>query len=151
MSVDNKKGLSPVIATVLLVSIVLILAAIIFLWMKGFVSEQIQKNGNPVADACGNVVFDVEYENLGAALSLQLVNKGNVPIAAIDVEFVSGGNSALQQFNMTADVLGSSSVQAIPTQSATKIIIYPMVLGTVVGKKLNKAVTCMDKGKEIIL
>jgi flagellin-like protein len=151
MSVDNKKGLSPVIATVLLVSLVLILAAIIFLWMKGFVSEQIQKNGAPISDACNNVVFDVEYEVLPEDVSLQLVNKGNVPISAIDVKFFTNGDSSIEQFDLSADVLGSSTLQTIPKGSADRIIVYPMVLGNVVGKKLNKAVTCTDKGKEIII
>lgn len=152
MSVDNKRGLSPVVATVLLISLVLILAAIIFLWMKGFVSEQIQKEGKPIGEVCKDVVFDVEYEKVGGDyLSLQLINKGNVPIAAIDVKLISGGDSAIKQFNVSAGVLESSAVQTVPIEGAQKIIIYPMVLGSVVGKKLNKAVTCTDKGKEIIL
>lgn len=151
MSVDNKKGLSPVIATVLLVAIVLILAAIIFLWMKGFVTEQIQKGGKPIGEVCNNVVFDAEYESFPGFVSLQVVNKGNVPISAIDVKFINGGNSVITQFNLSADVLGSSTLQSIPIGDAQQMIVYPMVLGNVVGKKLNKAVTCTDKGKEIIL
>ncbi len=151
MGVKDKKGVSPVVATVLLISIVLVLAAIIFLWMRGFVTEQIQKEGKPIAEVCNNVVFDVEYESSPGYVSLQLVNKGNIPISAVDVKFINGGDSSIKQFNISADVLSSSSLQAIPTNNAQQIIVYPMVLGNVVGKKLNKAVTCTDKGKQIIL
>lgn len=41
----NKRGLSPIIATVLLIFLVLILASIVFLWARGFFSEQLEKGG----------------------------------------------------------------------------------------------------------
>ena len=54
----GKRGLSPVIASVLLIALVLVLASIIFMWARGFISEQIEKFGNPVELAnVGNSSF----------------------------------------------------------------------------------------------
>ena len=39
----GKKGLSPIIATVLLIVITLIIAMIIFLWAKNFIGEKTKK------------------------------------------------------------------------------------------------------------
>ena len=44
----KKRGLSPVIASVLLILLVLVLASIIFLWARGFIGEQIEKFGEPI-------------------------------------------------------------------------------------------------------
>lgn len=82
----NKRGLSPVIATVLLIAIALVLAAIIFFWAKAFLGEQPQKFGEPIENACGNVDFEVESIAEGALLgSIEIVNRGNVPIHSLEI------------------------------------------------------------------
>ena len=77
----GKKGLSPVIATVLLVSIALVLAVIIFLWARSFVAEQIEKGGRVVEMACEDVKF------LAEAYSGQLMieNVGSVPLFGVEI------------------------------------------------------------------
>ena len=40
----NKKAVSPIISTVLLIMIVIILAIIILLWSRGFIKEAITKD-----------------------------------------------------------------------------------------------------------
>jgi len=61
----GKKGVSPIIATVLLISIALVLALIIFLWARSFTSEQLQKFDEPVENACENVHFEAEADASG--------------------------------------------------------------------------------------
>lgn len=41
----NKKGISPLIATVLLIGFVVAVAAVVMLWGKGFVKERAEKEG----------------------------------------------------------------------------------------------------------
>ncbi len=78
--IKEKKGLSPVIATVLLISLVIILGAIIFLWFRGIVEEPIKKNlgggEENVKMICNDVRFNAEY----TGGRLQITNTGNVPI-----------------------------------------------------------------------
>jgi flagellin-like protein len=147
----SKRGVSPVIATVLLVALVLILASIVFIWAKSFISEQIVKNGKPVEQACKDVSFDIDYIKSLDAVELQLVNTGNVPIYDLDIKFIEGGSSSMKRFGVGADVGSSSDRKILPAAGITQIILYPMVLGKVSNKESTKAITCLDDGKVIAL
>ena len=57
----KKRGVSPVIATVLLISMVVIIGIIIFLWFRGMVGETVTKFGKNIELACEDVVFDASY------------------------------------------------------------------------------------------
>ena len=73
----GKKGLSPIIATVLLIVITLIIAMIIFLWAKNFIGEKTKKFNEPVENACERVSFDAEAFESG---DIDIINRGNVPL-----------------------------------------------------------------------
>ena len=64
----NKRGISPLIATVLLVAFVVALAIIAFLWAKHFVSEQAVKRG-AVSQQTLNCATDVEIKITNAYVS----------------------------------------------------------------------------------
>ena len=74
----KKKGVSPVIATVLLIVIVLILAVIIFLWAKGFVGERAEKFGAAIELSCDKTNFEVGL--YADDNTLEILNKGTVPL-----------------------------------------------------------------------
>jgi len=85
----NERGLSPVIATVLLVAMVVVIALIIFLWFRGLTEEAVTKfGGTNIKLVCRDVQFDVSY--LGGILSLS--NIGNVPIFGIKAKISSQGS-----------------------------------------------------------
>jgi len=83
MSFD-KRGISPVIATVLLVGLAVIIAFVIFLWAKSTLAEQYLKFSEPVDRACELVNFDSEIFMDGtgsdATAKFSVVNKGNIPL-----------------------------------------------------------------------
>jgi len=146
----SKKALSPVIASVLLIALVLVLASIIFLWARGFVSEQIEKFGKPIETLCEEVEFDAEFAPGAGGGNLDVVNRGNIRIYGFDIKEIEGGNSKIESFNLNVEPGDSLPSQAISLGYGTeKIIIYPRLLGNVKGKKLNRAVTCIEKGKTI--
>ncbi|MEK6888744.1 MAG: archaellin/type IV pilin N-terminal domain-containing protein [Nanoarchaeota archaeon] len=87
----KRKGLSPVIATVLLIAIVLLLAAIIFLWARGLLTERNQKFDEPVENACGDVNFEAEAYFDSDKYTLGVVNKGTVPIYSIELKIRRDG------------------------------------------------------------
>ena len=74
----KKKGVSPVIATVLLIVIVLILAVIIFLWAKSFVGERAEKFGSAIELSCDKTNFEVGLYS--SPNTLEILNKGTVPL-----------------------------------------------------------------------
>ena len=77
----NKRALSPVIATLLLVSITLVLAAVVFFWARHFIGEAITKEGEKIELLCDDVRFVAEA--YGGKLQLQ--NTGTVPIYAVEI------------------------------------------------------------------
>ncbi len=83
----QKKGVSPVVATVLLIVMVIVIALIIFLWFKGIGGEVIMKFDKNVELVCGDVQFYSEY-NSG---QLSVSNTGNVPIFGMKVKVENGG------------------------------------------------------------
>lgn len=85
----RRKGLSPVIATVLLVTMVIVIALIVFLWIRGMTQEAITKFGNQnIQLVCGQVAFEASY----TGGTLYITNIGNVPIFGMNVKFVSEGS-----------------------------------------------------------
>ena len=78
----NKKGLSPIIATVLLISLALVLALIIFIWARSAIKEKVTKFGETIESACKDVSFNAELEQLGR---VNVNNLGNVPLYGIEV------------------------------------------------------------------
>lgn len=126
----SKRGVSPVIAVVLLISISLVLALIIFTWSRGFVKEKAQKFGDPVEFACDDIVFSSEAVYSDGQIYIN--NKGNVPIYGTEirkksigsvkkVEILSGGT--LPKGGSGEFVLDSSIGQG------DEIIVVPIILG----------------------
>jgi len=143
----GSRGLSPVIASVLLILLVLVLAALIFLWTRGFIQEQIEKFGEPVEQACSAVDFRVQ--KIGG--NLDVVNQGNVDISYLDINMFKGGNSEVERFNFPIDV-GSSVRKKVSLLMdgnvvPDKIVVYPVLIGKVKGGSSNSAFTCMDVGR----
>jgi len=87
----EKKGLSPVIATVLLIAMVIVIGIIVFIWMKGSIQEVIYKFGDQNIElACDSVAFEAEYYS--DVNSIYVINNGDVPIKDFKVQAVDKGN-----------------------------------------------------------
>ena len=144
--VVDRRGLSPVIASVLMILLVLVLAALIFLWARGFVGEQIEKFGKPIDQLCSSVDFKVQ--RLGS--DLEVVNRGNVDIYHLDIKMTKGGNSEMERFNFQIDAGDSVRKGATFLMKENvvpdEIVVYPALVGNVKGGSSNKAFTCLDAG-----
>jgi flagellin-like protein len=92
--IKNKKGVSPVISTVLLIAIVVILALIIFLWAKGFVKEAILKEVAGKEKTTTKHCLDIQIEPITeSGGNFGFRNTGSVPIYAFELKLTSGGDS----------------------------------------------------------
>lgn len=152
----EKKGLSPVIATVLLISLSLVLVSIVLIWMLGFVSEQLEKQGKPIEQVCKDVSFEVDsspYNSNDRSLKFQVLNTGNSNIWGLDVRFVSEKASSRSSFSLQTPSGEVSELYdlKITDDKTTKIILYPMVLGSARGKKVTKPVSCLEVSTTIDL
>ncbi|GAG16261.1 unnamed protein product, partial [marine sediment metagenome] len=92
----KNKAISPVIATVLLVAIVVVIGLIIFMWFKGLSEETITKFGKKnIKLVCNDVKFDASYSSGTGTLSIS--NTGTVPIIDFQIKkSVAGGYSSVR-------------------------------------------------------
>ncbi|HLF53935.1 MAG TPA: archaellin/type IV pilin N-terminal domain-containing protein [Candidatus Nanoarchaeia archaeon] len=144
----NKKGLSPVIATVLLVSLVLVLASIIFLWARAFIPEKVQKFDSPVEDSCKNVVFEAAY----GAGTVTVQNNGNVPIYGIQVGVRTGGSLDYVEVSQASTIVaGGSGHFTLYGSSAEgkELLIVPVLLGKTSNGELRAFACGSDSAKTI--
>lgn len=87
----EKGGVSPVIATVILVGIVMALSIIVFFWFRSFVHESNLKFGKDVSLSCQYATFSAHYSP--SDNTLQLSNTGNVPIYSFSVQMNQGSGA----------------------------------------------------------
>ncbi len=123
-----KKGVSPVIATVLLIGIVIVLISIVWLFMMGFKKEAITKFGNENIElTCQKVDLEVEY--LGNSLIIS--NNGEVPIAGIKIKKISPSESKIENLeSFNGLISGESGEYSISIDNdVNKIIVYPVLRG----------------------
>ena len=149
----SKRGLSPVVASVLLILLDLVLATLIFLWARGFLSEQIEKFGTPIESLCESVDFDVAViGGFTTEEAFEVVNRGNINIFRLEVKLVKGGDSIFRKFehniNQGKSVRGDIYLKMDDNSIPDKVIVYPALVG-VADAGSNKVFTCLDYGKSI--
>jgi flagellin-like protein len=134
----DKRGLSPVIATVLLIAMVLVIALIIFLWFRGLTKEAVTKfGGTNVELICQDVSFLPNYDEVSGVLSV--INSGNVPIYSLNIKISKVGG--FETFNIKdisqnwprGGLLQGRSFSSEDLRStfsgATSISLIPVLLG----------------------
>ena len=143
------KGVSPVIATVLLIVMVVVIGLIIFLWIRGMTEESITKfEGTNIELVCNDVSFDASY----SGGELFIVNNGNVPIYGMKVKIVQDGNyETLDIENFRGLSQGGSYSGSLNTGSATEITLIPVLLGS--SERGERTFVCDEKqhGYELII
>lgn len=139
----DKRGISPVIATVLLVLIAVIVAGIIFVWAKSFVNEKTTKFEQAIELSCPNINFNAEA--FANERKLYVVNKGKVPIYGLEIRKKGLGSvKSIGKFDKNTIGEGeTSSVTFDPSvivNAGDQLIVVPIIIGTQGGTK--KAYTC---------
>ena len=152
----KKRGISPVIATILLISIVVIIALIVFLWLRGMTEETITKfGGKNVKLVCGDVMFEASY----SGGKLYISNTGNVPIFKMNMKIDKGTSFSTITFNTVEDLwpeLGLNQGGTFSLDISSKIspgneiIIIPVLAGST--KDGEKIYVCEEMyGQKILI
>lgn len=140
-----KRGISPIIATVLLIAMSLVLATIIFIWARTFIGEQATKFDQPVEFSCGDVSFDIDVFDDGTA---NIVNRGNVPLYGVDIRQVGfGAVRSVETFEGVTISSGETATLDLGSGAAglnlgDTAVAIPIILGESTGE--TKAYTCED-------
>ena len=130
----KNKGLSPVIASVLMILLVLVLVTIIFSWARGFMSEKTEDSELSAGKLCSYVDFSVMIIDGGAGL--EFVNRGNINISSFEIKMYSGGESEIIEIDVAVPAGASASKELGlgDVSSFDKIEIFPMLKGATNGK-----------------
>ena len=132
---SGKKAISPVIVTVLLISIVLVLALIIFLWARSFIDEEAQKFGESIKNACNDVQLSAQM----VSGNLVVTNQGSrVPVYALNLRSTNGDISK-QSLSSALAPSHSTEIQASNIEA-----VIPILRGQKDGQEIDYVCT----GKE---
>jgi len=151
----ERRGVSPVIATVFLVGLVLVIASIVSLWMWNFTEERVTKFDKNVQLVCDDIKFSAIYSSGG---ELQISNDGNVPIYKMKIEIFdeAGHNTEDLDNEYSSDWPenglnpGAGFSELMEFGNANKIILIPVLYG--IGEAGKKEYTCNEVyGVEISL
>ncbi len=146
----SKRSVSPVIATILLIALVIIIGLIVFQWMKGFTKEAVTKfEGQNIELVCNDVQIDASY----SAGTLTISNLGNVPISNFNVkaEF-PGGHETTELAGFEGLAQGGIFSEVVPVpDGTTTITLIPILLGVNKDGE-QKTQACEERqGKEIFV
>ncbi len=148
----NKRGISPVIATVLLIAMVVVIGSIVFLWFRGMVQEEATKFGKNVKLVCDDINFEASYS--GGILSI--VNTGTIPIYRMKLKILKEGSHETKDLAGNWPGLGLNQGGTFSgdisgeVEGANKIIVLPVLMGS--SSEGKKSYICEEQyGYEIIL
>ena len=156
--IKKKSGVSPVIATVLLIAMVIVLALIIFLWFKSLAQEKVLKFDQNVELICPDVAFTAEVSG-GANPSLIIENTGSVSIYRLKMQKEKSRGHSTE--DITPDGHGWPSMGLNPGEiyddrgqislsNAEKVTFIPVLVGK--SDEGDKTYTCDDQwGEEITI
>lgn len=152
----SKRGISPLIATVLLIGFIIALVAVVMLWGKGFIQEKAEKEGE-LAQAqlsCTRIKLDAK---VGAG-KIDIVNKGNTAISGMilragsNVKQCKPGDirecGTKENPFKALDQLESINIYDIVKGMGDEVTVIPAILPKGIGAPL---VPCSDKIKTIII
>jgi len=156
MSKIGKKGISPVIATLLIVALAIILIAIILLWARTWIGEKIEKFNQDIESSCEEIEYEAIISSTPSGYLLTIENKGNFGIYAFELKGDWNGDLKTRAYNIGVQK-GNSVRQEISladfgeSSEPDRLEIYPLLLGKIKGKSINKAYACLSKTRELSL
>ena len=154
----KKRGISPVIATVLLVAMVVVIGLIIFLWFRGLTEEAITKfGGRNIELVCEDIESSSSYSTATGILSI--LNLGNVPIFGMKVKISEqGSHETLDMKDLSVgwpDIglrqggtfSGDLSAEFV---GADQVLLIPVLMGT--SAQGEQTYVCEDRyGQDLII
>lgn len=122
------RAVSPIIATVLLISIVAAMAILILLWATYFVKEAVMKNGVNVDQVCSELSIDASLDGT----TLLVMNKGSTAISSLELRKTNAGNTETQRVTG----LGAGGGGEYEVGNYEGIEVVPVLIGEVKNSKM---------------
>ncbi len=132
LNLKTKKGLSPIIITILLVLLTIIVASIIYVWLTSFLKEGLTKSDQPIERSCDNINLEVSSSN-GI---LYVTNNGNVAIYMLKLSTINSGTSELKDLDSLG--IGQSKSFDISGVDIASAKIVSVLLGNSKNNEVNE-------------
>lgn len=110
----NNKGISPLIATVLIVGFTVALAAVIFTWGINFTKDTTERTTRQadLAQKCGEISFDVEASCTEGNIDfIRIANRQDITIQAFKFSISNDDVTEVYDINSTEDALKGFGVK----------------------------------------
>ena len=156
----KKRGISPVIATVLLVAMVVVIGLIIFLWFRGITEEAVTKfGGRNIELVCEDIEFLSDYSVATGILSVS--NIGNVPIFGMKAKISKqGSHETLDMKDLPVDwpniglkqggTFSGNLIEEEEFIGADQVLLIPVLMGT--SAQGDQTYVCEDRyGQDLII
>lgn len=156
MKKRNKKAVSPLVATVILIVIVISASSIIYIWSKSFIGENLEKFGSPIEVVCQGIDFTTQLEITGtSSYELLINNRANVDIHRLNLNFNKAGKSIIKTFAPDSGSIKSGKTGKISFDLGTldlssfdSIDVTPILLASGESSKSSKLFPCQSKTQE---
>lgn len=126
-----KRGVSPVIATMLLIALAVILAGIIFAWARGSIDRGIGENSALADSYCEEASFKAGvFEGSGQeeTLVFEINNRGNTEIQGVKIRAIKSGEVKVVENNFDEPLgIGESTSFSYPASSFAGISDFEII------------------------
>lgn len=129
---NEKRGVSPIVATALLIGIVITLAGIVFIWAQGFIQEGLSKRGEPIERACDVTSFEASVFHEAGSYVLEVNNRADIPLYGFVVKELGEGEAITHDVSPSPVESGSSTRLTLPSfqlAGVQHIIVIPILRG----------------------
>jgi len=146
----DRKAVSPLIATLILIVIVVSASSTIYIWSRSFIAEQLEKFGSPAELTCEEIDFVTQLEIAGGtSYELFVNNQANVDIPKLNLNFNREGKSIIKTFsaNIKKGSTGNVSfdLRTVGISSFESIDVTPVLLAIGESSKTSKLFPCKTK------
>lgn len=146
------KGLSPLMATILLVAVAIIAFAAIFMWVSIVSVEKVQKFGAPAEDSCAQLSFVPTLSSNYIIIN----NQGPITIYAIDLRISKDGQTFTRFLRPKDGFIQGGEIDSVSasvedlTGFVERADVVPVILGQGTQSQATKAYTCEGQAKALI-
>jgi len=143
----NKKGVSPLIATVLLVAMTIAMFLAVFAFSKSFIKEQVEKgNGQPIEQSC----LVISYNAVLSGNRALITNTGNVVLYGFNIKAEKDGRTTMTFLRTENGKVGSGETDTLELgglASYNTVTLIPVLLGKGTQSGSGKLFPCTDASR----
>lgn len=147
-SIFDKKGITPIVATIMLVGVSVAAFAFIYTYTTGMVGEQTEKFGEPIENWC----LKVAYEASVSGDTIYVNNLASVPIYGFNLEISKDGSTTLTFVRSADGVIDPAESDSIISDTSLEgvgVKITPVLLGVGKTSGKGKIFTCDGAAKTL--